>query len=170
MAPGGMTPGGSRVLEQEGTSPRPSPGLASHLWAGGSAEPSSGAGRHFPTSFPGPRFPPVSRWVRCAREDVGRGAHEVEVCVTTCVPAGPTGSATAGATNPVEQRWPKAGLRGRLEGGQRLARGVSWRGAQPVGVGASLWAWGAVPVPPHLWEVPPQRDGELLSPPQCGKY
>ena len=82
---------------------------------------------------PGPCFPPVSRWIRCAREDVGRSAHEVEVCVTTCVPAGPMGSAAAGAANPVKQRWPEAGPRGRPEGGQRLARGVGWRGAQPVG-------------------------------------
>lgn len=50
------------------------------------------------------------------REALGQSAHEVEVCVTTCVPAEPTGSTVAGAANPVRAEV----VRGRAaEAGQR---------------------------------------------------
>ena len=115
MAPGGMTPG-DRL---QATDFR--------------CEPSSGAGRHFPMSFPGALLP------TCEQVDPlckgGRGTEHRQsrgLCYHVRL-RGPAGSAAAGAANPVKQRWPEAGPRGRPEGGQRLARGVGWRGAQPVG-------------------------------------
>ena len=84
-------------------------------------------------SFPGALLP------TCEQVDpLCKGGHGTErprsrgLCYHVRL-RGPVGSAAAGAANPVKQRWPEAGPRGRPEGGQRLARGVGWRGAQPVG-------------------------------------